>query len=175
VGLLLTQMVKMRGGIVVATTSSADKAQLATQAGADYVADYDSFAAVAREITNGAGVAVVYDGVGRTTFDDGLSALRPRGYLVLYGAASGPVPALDLQRLAAGGSLFVTRPLLAHHTARREELLSRANDVFTWISQDKLDVRIGATYPLDDAARAHDDLGARRTTGKLLLLPRTEG
>jgi NADPH2:quinone reductase len=126
---------------------------------------------VVRDVTHGVGAAVVYDGVGRTTFDDSLGALRPRGYMVLYGAASGPVPPLELQRLAAGGSLFLTRPTLGHYIASREELLWRAGDLFSWISQGNLEVRIGGTYPLADAARAHDDLGARRTTGKLLLLP----
>jgi NADPH2:quinone reductase len=171
VGLLLTQMVNLRGGVVIATTSTAEKADLARQAGAGHVAGYGDFARVVREVTGGAGAAVVYDGVGRTTFDDGLGALRPRGYMVLYGAASGPVPPLELQRLAAGGSLFITRPTLVHYIADREELLRRANDLFAWISQGDLQVRIGGTYPLDDAARAHDDLGARRTAGKLLLLP----
>jgi NADPH2:quinone reductase len=125
-----------------------------------------------RQVTNGAGAAVVYDGVGQTTFEDSLTALRPRGYMVLYGAASGPVPPLELQRLAAGGSLFITRPTLVHYIAGREELLRRAEDLFTWIGRGDLEVRVGATHPLDDAARTHDDLGARRTTGKLLLLPR---
>ena len=172
VGLLLTQMVKMRGGVVVGTTSTTGKADLARRAGADHVADYESFVTVVREVTGDAGAAVVYDGVGRTTFDDSLAALRPRGYMVLYGAASGPVPPFDLQRLAAGGSLFITRPTLGHHIASREELLRRAGDLFGWISRGALEVRVGGTYPLDEAARAHDDLGARRTTGKLLLLPR---
>ncbi|WP_322767820.1 quinone oxidoreductase [Frankia sp. Cr1] len=172
VGLLLTQMVKMRGGIAVATTSTADKAELARHAGADHVTDYEDFATVVREVTDGVGAAVVYDGVGRATFDEGLSALRPRGYMVLYGAASGPVPPLELQRLAGGGSLFVTRPTLGHYIASRDELLSRATDLFNWIARGQLEVRIGGTYPLDGAARAHDDLASRRTTGKLLLLPR---
>ncbi len=171
VGRLLTQMVKMRGGTVIGTTSTADKAGLARQAGAHHVTGYESFPAVVREVTDGAGAAVVYDGVGRTTFDDSLAVLRPRGYMVLYGAASGPVPPFELRRLAAGGSLFITRPVLAHHIARRDELLRRAGDLFGWISQGDLDVRVGGTYPLDGAARAHDDLAARRTTGKLLLLP----
>jgi NADPH:quinone reductase len=171
VGLLLTQMVKRRGGIVVATTSTTDKAELARQAGADHVTGYDDFGALAKQVSGGAGAAVVYDGVGAATFDDSLAALRPRGYMVLYGAASGPVPPFDLQRLAAGGSLFITRPTLAHHVANREELLRRTGDLFSWIGQGQLQVRIGATYPLEDAARAQEDLGARRTTGKLLLLP----
>jgi NADPH2:quinone reductase len=172
VGLLLTQMVKRRGGIVVATTSTAAKAELASQAGADYTADYGDFGAAVREASGGAGAAVVYDGVGAATFDQSLAALRPRGYMVLYGAASGPVPPFELQRLAAGGSLFVTRPTLVHYVATRAELLRRAGDLFSWISQGQLSVRVGATYPLEQAARAHEELGGRRTTGKLLLLPR---
>jgi len=171
VGLLLTQLVKRRGGVVVATTSTPEKAALARQAGADHVTGYDDFGALAKEVSGGAGAAVVYDGVGAATFDAGLAALRPRGYMVLYGAASGPVPPLDLQRLQTGGSLFVTRPTLVHHVATREELLRRANDLFDWIREGQLQVRIGATYPLEDAARAQEDLAARRTTGKLLLLP----
>jgi NADPH2:quinone reductase len=172
VGLLLTQMVKRRGGVVVATTSTADKADLARKAGADHVAGYEDFVETARQSTGGAGAHVVYDGVGRATFDDSLTALRPRGFMVLYGAASGPVPAFDLQRLNTGGSLFITRPTLVNYIADREELLQRAADLFSWIGQGSLTVRIGGRYPLDDAARAHEDLGARRTTGKLLLLPR---
>jgi NADPH:quinone reductase len=171
VGLLLTQIVKKRGGVVVATTSSAEKADLARQAGADHVADYDTFTDVVREVSGGAGAAVVYDGVGQSTFDASLSALRPRGYMVLYGAASGPVPPLELRRLAASGSLYVTRPTLGHYIATRDELRWRAGDLFDWIADGSLTVRIGATYPLEDAARAQQDLESRRTTGKLLLLP----
>lgn len=171
VGLLLTQMVKSRGGVVIATTSTADKAEFARQAGADHVADYGSFAGVVREVTSGAGAAVVYDGVGRATFDDSLNSLRRRGYLVLYGAASGPVPPLELQRLAAAGSLFITRPTLGHYIATRDELLNRSGDLFTWISQGNLKVHVSGIYPLDEAARVHADLAARRTMGKLLLLP----
>ena len=170
VGLLLTQMIKRRGGVVVATTSTAAKAELARQAGADFVAGYGDFDEAVRKASGGAGAAVVYDGVGAATFDQSLAALRPRGYMVLYGAASGPVPPFDLQRLAAGGSLFLTRPTLVHHVASRDELLRRAGDLFSWISQGQLSVRVGATYPLEEAARAHEDLGGRRTTGKLLLL-----
>ena len=172
VGLLLTQMVKMRGGVVIATTSTPQKAELAQGAGADHVAGYDDFGAVAREVTGGEGAAVVYDGIGQATFDDSLAALRRRGYLVLYGAASGPVPPLDPQRLAAGGSLFLTRPTLVHYIVTREELMSRADDLFRWVEQGTLTVRVGGRYPLDQAARAHEDLAARRTTGKLILLPR---
>jgi NADPH2:quinone reductase len=172
VGLLLTQMVKMRGGVVVATTSSAEKDAIAREAGADHVTRYQDFGAVVARVTGGEGAAVVFDGVGAATFDAGLDALRPRGYMVLYGAASGPVPPLELTRLVAGGSLFVTRPSLRHYAARREELLRRSGDLFSWIGDGRLAVRIGATYPLEDAARAHEDLAGRRTTGKLLLLPR---
>jgi NADPH:quinone reductase len=171
VGLLLTQMIKMRGGAVVATTSTDAKAELAKQAGADYLARYENFGAVVREVTGGTGASVVYDGVGRATFDDSLAAIRPRGYMVLYGAASGPVPPFELQRLARHGSLFITRPTLVHYMAARDELLSRSSDLFNWIREGKLAVRVGGTYPLAGAAQAHDDLGSRRTTGKLLLLP----
>jgi NADPH:quinone reductase len=172
VGLLLTQMVVMRGGIVIATTSTGAKADLARQAGAQRVVGYPDFTDAVREVTGGAGAAVVYDSVGQATFDASLSALRPRGCMVLYGASSGPVPPLDPQRLNTGGSLFLTRPTLAHYIARRDELLQRADDVFSWIRNGQLTVRIGGRYPLADAARAHEDLQARRTTGKLLLLPR---
>jgi NADPH:quinone reductase len=172
VGLLLTQMARMRGGIVIGTTSTRQKADLARQAGANHLAGYDDFAATVREVTAGAGAAAVYDGVGQSTFDDSLSCLRPRGYMVLYGAASGPVPPFELQRLAAAGSLFITRPTLGSYVSTRDELLHRASDLFTWIRDGRLGIRIGATYPLDQAARAHDDLGSRRTTGKLLLLVR---
>ena len=148
VGLLLTQMVVMRGGTVVATTSTTAKAVLAQQAGAAYVAGYDDFPDVVRRVTGGRGAAVVYDGVGQATFEAGLVALRPRGYLVLYGAASGPVPPFDLQRLLPAGSLFVTRPTLAHYLASREELVWRAGDVLRWIGEGRLSARIGGTYPL---------------------------
>jgi len=171
VGLLLTQMVTMRGGIVVATTSTPEKAELAREAGAEHVAGYDDFGSVAKDVSGGAGASVVYDGVGKSTFDASLASLRPRGYLVLYGAASGPVPPFELQRLAAGGSLFITRPTLGSYIATRDELLQRAGDLFRWIAEGRLRVRIGGTYPLAEAAKAHEDLEARGTTGKLLLLP----
>jgi len=171
VGLLLTQMVKMRGGVVVATTSTLQKAELARAAGADHVASYDDFGIVVREVTGGEGAAVVYDGVGQATFDASLAALRARGCMVLYGGASGPVPPVDPQRLQTGGSLFLTRPTLVHYIADVEELRWRAGEVFDWIAKGELDVRIGGTYPLADAARAQEDLAGRRTTGKLLLLP----
>lgn len=174
VGLLLTQIVKLRGGRVIATVSTDEKAALARGAGADEVIRYDQvdFAPEVRRLTGGQGVAVAYDGVGRSTFDGSLSTLRPRGMMVLYGASSGPVPPFDAQRLNAGGSLFLTRPSLGHYTATRDELLSRAREVFGWVGAGELDVRIGGRYPLAEARRAHEDLEGRRTTGKLLLLPR---
>jgi NADPH:quinone reductase len=171
VGLLLTQLAVMRGGVVIATASTPAKADLARQAGAVHLAGYDNFGAVVGQVTGGAGAAVVYDGVGQATFDASLAALRKRGYLVLYGAASGPVPPVDPQRLNTGGSLYLTRPTLAHYMASRDELLGRAGDLFRWIVEGRLSVRVGRTYPLADAAQAHADLEARRTTGKLLLLP----
>jgi NADPH2:quinone reductase len=170
VGLLLTQLVTLRGGVVVATTSSEDKAQLAREAGAQHVADYAEFGAIVRDVTRGTGAAAVYDGVGQATFDASLAALRPRGYMVLYGAASGPVPPFELQRLNTGGSLFVTRPTLAHYIATRGELLQRAGDLFGWIEDGRLSVRVGGRYPLAEAALAQQDLASRGTTGKLLLI-----
>jgi NADPH2:quinone reductase len=171
VGLLLTQMIKMRGGVVIATTSTPQKAELAGQAGADHLAGYGDFGEVAKRVTGGEGAAVVYDGVGQATFDASLAALRRRGCMVLYGGASGPVPPFELQRLNTGGSLFVTRPTLVHYVYTREELLGRTADLFGWIAAGRLSVRIGGRYPLAEAASAHGDLAARRTTGKLLLLP----
>jgi NADPH:quinone reductase len=174
VGLLLTQMIKRHGGIVVATCSGGEgggKHDLAREAGADHVAGYDRFRAIVAEVTGGVGAHVVYDGVGQATFDDSLASLRPRGMMVLYGAASGQVPPFDLQRLNSGGSLFATRPTLAHYVADVAELRWRAGEVFGWIASGELDVRIGGRYPLADAARAQQDLAARRTTGKLLLIP----
>ena len=171
VGLLLTQMVRRRGGIVVATTSGGKKAELALGAGAHHVSHYDSFRAIVDEVTDGAGAHVVYDGVGKATFDDSLAALRPRGMMVLYGYASGRVPPVDPDRLRTGGSLFLTRPTMVHYIADTEELRWRADEVFGWIANGELDVRISRTYPLAEAAQAQEDLAARRTTGKLLLLP----
>jgi NADPH:quinone reductase len=171
VGRLLTQMVARRGGRVIATTSSEEKGRLARGAGAAEVIGYERFAERVRELTDGKGVDVVYDGVGAATFDESLVSLRPRGDLVLYGAASGRVPPFDPMRLEAAGSLYLTRPSLRHYTAARDELLERARDVFASIANGTLDVRIGGRYALSDARRAHEDLEARRTTGKLLLLP----
>ena len=171
VGLLLTQIVRLRGGIVVATTSGGQKADLARDAGAQHVAVYGDCLGVVRDVTAGAGADVVYDGVGKATFDDGLKALRRRGLMVLYGAASGPVPPFELQRLMTGGSLYLTRPTLGDYIVTRDELVTRTDELFGWIADGTLRVRIGATYRLTDAATAHDDLAGRRTTGKVLLTP----
>lgn len=173
VGLLLTQLATRRGGRVIATVSTAEKDRLARSAGAQEVIRYteQDFAARSRELTGGVGVAAAYDAVGRTTWEQSLAALRPRGILVLYGAASGPVPPVDPQRLNSGGSLFLTRPSLAHYTATREELLERAGEVLAAVAGKDLDVRIGGRYPLEQARAAYEDLEGRRTTGKLLLVP----
>ena len=173
VGLLLTQMLRAKGCRVIATTSTQEKAELARGAGADEVVLYTEVDLVEEvtRLTDGAGVHVVYDGVGRSTFDAGLDLLRPRGMMVLYGASSGPVPPLDPQILNAKGSLFLTRPTLTHYIATREELLARAGEVLGQVASGELDVRIGGRYPLEDAGRAHEDLEARRTTGKLLVVP----
>ncbi|MEB2343590.1 MAG: quinone oxidoreductase [Deltaproteobacteria bacterium] len=170
-GRLLVQMLKRAGLHVVATCSTAQKAALASEAGADRVVLYtqEDFVAAAREASGGRGVDVVYDGVGRATFDGSLAALRPRGLLALFGQASGPVPPFDLQRLNAGGSLVVTRPSLAHFTATRAELELRAGEVLGAIAAGGLAVRIGARFPLARAADAHRALEGRTTTGKVLL------
>jgi NADPH:quinone reductase len=172
-GLLLTQLVKLRGGRVITTVSSEEKEKLSREAGADHVIRYTEvdFTKEVRRLTDGVGVPVVYDGVGKTTFDGSLDSLKPRGMFALYGAASGPVPPVDPQRLNAAGSVFLTRPTLAHYVASREELLWRANDVLSWVGDGRLDVTIGHRYPLDQARQAQEDLEGRRTTGKLLLLP----
>jgi NADPH2:quinone reductase len=170
VGALLVQVVKMRGGRVIGTTSTDGKAQRARELGADEVIGYEGFADRVRELTGGRGVAVVYDGVGSATFDGSIAALRPRGSLVLFGAASGPVPPFDPMRLEDGGSLFLTRPSLRHYTASREDLAARAGEVFGWIANGRLAVHVGGRYPLDEARRAHEDLEGRRTSGKLLLM-----
>jgi NADPH2:quinone reductase len=172
VGLLLTQIAKLRGGRVIATTSTEEKASLAREAGADEAIGYDEFAERVREITGGQGAAAVFDGVGRATFLEGLSALRPTGRMINYGSASGPPDPLDIAVLRDGGSLYVQRPVLAHYTSTPDLLRRRAAEVFALLAADKLGVRIGHRYPLADARQAHEDLEARRTTGKLLLLPR---
>jgi NADPH2:quinone reductase len=169
VGLLLTQIIKSRGGHVLATTSTPAKAELARGAGADEVATYDDFADRVRELTGGAGAAVVYDGVGKTTFEQSLAALRVRGSMVLYGAASGPAPSIDPQRLNSGGGLFLTRPSIMHYTRDRAELVARTDDLMKWIADGSLTVRIGHRYDLAEAGQAHRDLQGRMTTGKILL------
>lgn len=170
-GLLLTQVVKLLGGRVIGTVSTAEKEKLARDAGADEVIRYDGFGDQVRRLTGGEGVAVVYDGVGASTFEEGLRCLRRRGIMALYGAASGPVPPFDPQSLNQLGSLFVTRPTLVHYTATREELLWRAKDVFGWLADGRVRLHIGRRYPLAEARTAHEDLEGRRTTGKLLLIP----
>ena len=171
VGLLLIQLLKARGARVITTVSTDDKEALAREAGADEVLRYEGFDTAVRELTNGVGVDVVYDGVGRATFDGSLASLRKRGTLVLFGAASGPVPAFDPQRLAAAGSVHLTRPKLLDHLLTVEERRWRSSEVFAAVVDGSLKVRIGATYPLAAAAQAHEDLEARKTTGKVLLVP----
>ena len=172
VGLLLTQLVRLRGGHVLATTSTEDKAGLARAAGADeVVVGYDGFADRVRELSGGEGAAAVYDGVGRTTFAAGLTALRPTGRMILYGAASGQPEPLELPQLAAHGSLYVQRPTLATYTRTPELLRERAGAVLDLVAAGRLDVRTGARFPLAEARRAHEELEGRRTTGKVLLLP----
>ena len=173
VGLLLVQMAKMRGATVIGTAGNEEKAKLARGAGADEVIIYteQDFVEETRRITGGEGVHVAYDSVGKDTFDGSLDCLRRRGYMVLFGASSGPVPPFNIQTLNQKGGLFLTRPALAHYTATREELMWRAESLFSWIGQGNLDVRIGGTYSLADAAQAHRDLEGRKTTGKLILIP----
>jgi NADPH2:quinone reductase len=169
VGLLLTQMVRSRGGRVISTVSSDEKADLSRAAGASETIPYEGFRQRVRELTGGEGVAAVYDGVGKDTFDESLLSLRVRGTMALYGASSGAVDPVDPRRLMAGGSLILTRPSLPHFTRTRAELLARSGAVLTAVADGSLAVRIGGTYPLSDARTAQDDLQARRTTGKLLL------
>lgn len=172
VGLLLCQMAKKRGATVYGTASTEEKRALAHQAGADETIDYTSkdFAAEVRRLTDDAGVNVVYDSVGKTTFDRSLDTLMRRGMMVLFGQSSGPVPPFDPQILNRKGSLMLTRPKLDDHVHVRDELESRANDLFSWIERGELSVRIGAEFPLDAAADAHRALAARQTTGKVILL-----
>ena len=172
VGLLLTQLAAARGVRVITTVSSDAKEELSREAGATEVLRYtDDLAEQVRTRTEGVGVAAVYDGVGAATFEASLASLRVRGMLALFGGASGPVPPFDLQRLSSAGSLFVTRPTLAHYTRDRAELLWRATDILTAIANGTLHVRIGATYPLAEAEQAHRDLEGRKTTGSIVLLP----
>ena len=170
-GLLLTQLATRMGVRVIGTASTPEKKALARDAGAAEVLDYAGFAPRVRELTGGAGVAAVYDGVGRDTFDGSLDSLRPHGVLVAFGQSSGKIPPLDLSRLAAAGSLYVTRPTLGHFVATPDDLARRAGDVLRWVADGTLSIRVGGRYPLSDAATAHQDLESRRTTGKLLLIP----
>ncbi len=170
-GLLLVQMIKMLGGRVIATVSTPEKACLAREAGADEVIPYEGFHRTVLELTDGEGVPVVYDGVGRATLDGSLASLRIRGLLVLYGGASGPVPPVDPMRLRDAG-LFMTRPtLIPAYLRDREELLWRATSVLDWVSSNELQIRVGHRYPLADARQAHADLEGRTSIGKLLLIP----
>ena len=173
VGLLLCQMAKRRGAFVIGTASTDEKRALARAAGADEMVDYTSqdFAEAARRLTNGAGVQVVYDSVGKTTFEKSLDSLAKRGTMVLFGQSSGPVPPFDPQTLNRKGSLFLTRPTLNDYLLTRAELESRAKDLFTWMERGELSVRIGAEFKLTDAANAQRELAGRKTTGKVLLIP----
>jgi NADPH2:quinone reductase len=173
VGLLLVQMCKLLGARVIGTAGSEEKAALAREAGADDVIIYtnEDFETETRRLTEGRGVHVVYDGVGKTTFEKGLKVLRPRGYLVLFGGSSGAVPPFDLLELTKNGSLFVTRPSLQHYVAAREELEHRSGAVLNMIVSGDLKLGIHKTYPLAEAEQAHRDLEGRKTTGKLLLIP----
>ena len=172
-GLLLCQMGKMLGATVIGTVSTEEKAALAKGAGAEHVILYSQqdFEPEVKRITGGRGVDVVYDGVGATTFDKSMSCLRPRGYMILFGAASGPVPPLDLQVLNVRGSIFLQRPSLNHHIAARAELLQRSGEVLGWIKDGKIKLRIEHQFPLAQAAEAHKALEGRKTTGKILLIP----
>jgi NADPH2:quinone reductase len=173
VGLLLTQIAKMRGARVITTVSTDEKAKLSRDAGADDVVLYTTqdFEEEVKRITGGKGVQVVYDSVGKTTFDKSLNCLAPRGMLVLFGASSGPVPPFDPHHLSQKGSLFLTRPTLVNYIATRPELEQRSSDLFGWIAAGKLRLRMEFEFPLKDAAKAHNALEGRKTTGKVLLIP----
>lgn len=173
VGLLLCQIAKLRGARSIGTVSTPEKAALATEAGANDVVLYSrqNFVDEVRRLTGGKGVHVVYDSVGQSTFEGSLDSLRPRGMLVLFGQSSGPVPPIDPQVLNSKGSLYLTRPTVANYAATREELSSRTTDLFRWIADGSLHVRIDRTYPLADAAKAHAALEGRQTRGKVLLIP----
>jgi len=173
VGLLLIQMAKRLGARVLTTVSTEAKAELARDAGADEAILYTQkdFAAKVKDLTGGKGLPVVYDSVGKTTFDGSLACLRPRGMMVLYGGSSGAVPPFDLIQLSTRGSLYITRPTLKDYTATREELELRAGEVLGWVADGSLKLRLEYSYPLADAAQAHRDLEARKTTGKVLLIP----
>jgi NADPH2:quinone reductase len=172
-GQLLVQIAKRRGARVIGTCSTEEKAALAREAGADEVILYldEDFEEATKRLTGGRGVDVVYESVGKDTFDKSLNCIRPRGYMVLFGQSSGPVPPLDPQILNQKGALVLTRPTLSYYVADREELLSRANDIFGWIAEGDLQVRIDQRFPLAEAAEAHRYLEARKTKGKVLLIP----
>lgn len=172
-GGLLVQIAKLRGARVIGTVSTEEKATLARESGADEVINYAQadFEAEVKRITNNKGVDVVYDSVGKDTFEKSLNCLRKRGYMVLYGQSSGPAPQIDPQILNGKGSLFLTRPTIGHYTADRDELLWRTKDLFNWIASGKLKVRIDKTYPLADVAEAHRYLEGRQSKGKVLLIP----
>jgi len=173
VGQLFIQIAKKRGAKVIGTAGNAEKCALAKAAGADEMIDYraQDFETEVRRITSGRGVAVVYDSVGKDTFGKSLKCLEPRGMLVLFGQSSGPVEPVEPQALAAGGSLYLTRPTLGNYTASRAELIGRCEELFGWILNGELQIRIDSEYPLRDAAKAHEALAGRRTTGKVLLIP----
>ena len=173
VGQLLIQIAKMLGATVITTVSTPAKAELAKQAGADHIINYTEadFEEEVKRIVGDKKLPVVYDSVGRDTFDKSLNCLRPRGYMVLFGASSGPVPPFDPQVLNRKGSLYLTRPTMGHYIATREELLERTGAIFKWVAEGKLKVRFEHTYPLAEAAQAQTDLKGRATTGKVLLIP----
>jgi NADPH2:quinone reductase len=173
VGQLLVQIAKKQGATVIATVSTAEKARLAREAGADHVILYteQDFEAETKRLTGGKGVEVVYDGVGKTTFDKGLNCLKPRGYMVLFGQASGRVDPINPQVLNQKGSLFLTRPSMVHYLLTRDELLQRTNALFGWMAAGELKVRIDRTFPVAQAAAAQTYMEERRTKGKVLLLP----
>ena len=173
VGLLLIQMAKNIGARIIATVSNEEKKQLAINAGADEVIIYtkQNFTEEVKKITSNKGVSVVYDSVGKTTFEDSLDCLKPRGYIVLYGQSSGAVPPVDPQILNRKGSLFLTRPTMTNYILNNDELKWRSNDIFQWMSEGKLNIRIGLSLPLQQAAQAQDALGSRKTTGKVILIP----
>jgi NADPH2:quinone reductase len=173
VGHLLVQIAKLRGARVIGTVSTEEKAALAREAGADDVINYSKldFEAEVKRLTNNKGVDVVYDSVGKDTFEKGLNCLRRRGYMVLFGQSSGPAPQIDPQILNPKGSLYLTRPTLGHYTADRTELLERVNDLFSWMAAGKLNVRVDKTFPLSNAADAHQYLEGRKSKGKVLLIP----
>jgi NADPH2:quinone reductase len=173
VGHLLVQVARLRGAHVIGTVSTEEKVALALEAGADEVVNYSEldFEAEVKRLTNNKGVDVVYDSVGKDTFEKGLNCLRRRGYMVLFGQSSGPAPQIDPQILNPKGSLYLTRPTLGHYTADRTELLERVNDLFSWMAAGKLNVRVDKTFPLSNAADAHQYLEGRKSKGKVLLIP----